>query len=137
MTVVRPSDIAQPFDGQRDKCRVRAKRENFPRVRARARARAGSRKRLQPLEQQPIVTLGLFVFGKTFGYAPPKLSKDVPSLREKYVTVLTAVERRAEETYSKLLTKKKSGKKLTENERNFLEPLTDGKKPTSNRGQFT
>ena len=28
-----------------------------------------------------------------------KLSKDVPTLREKYVTVLTAVERRAEETY--------------------------------------
>ena len=48
-----------------------------------------------------------------------KLSKDVPSLREKYVTVLTAVERRAEDTYAKLLKKKKSGKKLTENERKW------------------
>ena len=37
----------------------------------------------------------------------------------KYVTVLTAVERRAEETYSKLLKKKKSGKKFTENERKW------------------
>ena len=48
-----------------------------------------------------------------------KLSKYVPSLREKYVTVLTAVERRAEDTYAKLLKKKKSGKKLTENERKW------------------
>ena len=48
-----------------------------------------------------------------------KLSKDVPSLQEKFVTVLTAVERRAEDTYAKLLKKKKSGKKLTENERKW------------------
>ena len=46
-----------------------------------------------------------------------KLSEQLPSLREKYVTILTAPEKRAEETYALLRQIKKSGKKFTENER--------------------
>ena len=53
-----------------------------------------------------------------------KLSESVPSLREKYVTVQTSVERRSEATYAKLLKKKKSGKKLTENERKWFGKLS-------------
>ena len=48
-----------------------------------------------------------------------KLSATVPSLLEKHITVLTAVERRAETTYARLLKKQKSGKKFTENERKW------------------
>ena len=34
------------------------------------------------------------------------LAESVPSLQEKYVTVLTAVEKRSEQTYAKLLKKR-------------------------------
>ena len=51
------------------------------------------------------------------------LAESVPSLQEKYVTVLTAVEKRSEQTYAKLLKKKKSGAKFTENERKWFGKL--------------
>jgi hypothetical protein len=51
------------------------------------------------------------------------LAESVPSFQEKYVTVLTAVERRSEQTYAKLLKKKESGIKLTENERKWFGKL--------------
>ena len=51
---------------------------------------------------------------KAVGY---ELSKTVPSFCEKYVTVLTTVEKRSEKTYEKLLDKKNKGIKFTENER--------------------
>lgn len=51
------------------------------------------------------------------------LAESVPSLQEKYVTVLTAVEKRSEQTYAKLLKKKKSGAKFTENERKWFSKL--------------
>ena len=47
---------------------------------------------------------------KVVGY---ELSKTVPSFCEKYVTVLTGVEKRSEQTYEKLLKKKKDGIKFT------------------------
>jgi len=53
-----------------------------------------------------------------------KLSESVPSLREKYVTVQTSVERRSEATYAKLLKKKKSGKRFTDNERKWFGKLS-------------
>lgn len=46
-----------------------------------------------------------------------KLSATMPSMGEKEITVLTSREKSAEETYSKLLKKKKAGVKFTENER--------------------
>ena len=57
---------------------------------------------------------------KAVGY---ELSKTVPSFREKYVTVLTSVEKRSENTYEKLLEKKKKGIKFTENERKWFHKL--------------
>ena len=51
------------------------------------------------------------------------LGESVPSFQEKYVTVLTAVERRSEQTYAKLLKKKESGIKFTENERKWFGKL--------------
>ena len=51
------------------------------------------------------------------------LAESVPSFQEKYVTVLTAVERRSEQTYAKLLKKKESGIKFTENERKWFGKL--------------
>lgn len=51
------------------------------------------------------------------------LAESVPSLQKKYVTVLTAVEKRSEQTYAKLLKKKKSGAKFTENERKWFSKL--------------
>ena len=54
---------------------------------------------------------------KAVGY---ELSKTVPSFCEKYVTVLTTVEKRSENTYEKLLEKKKKGIKFTENERKWF-----------------
>lgn len=52
-----------------------------------------------------------------------ELAKTIPSLCDKYVTVLTTVERRSEQTYVKLLAKKKSGAKFTENERKWFGKL--------------
>ena len=52
-----------------------------------------------------------------------ELSKTVPSFCEKYVTVLTSVEKRSENTYEKLLDKKAKGIKFTENERNWFHKL--------------
>ena len=57
---------------------------------------------------------------KAVGY---ELSKTVPSFREKYVTVLTTVEKRSENTYEKLLEKKNKGIKFTENERKWFHKL--------------
>ena len=57
---------------------------------------------------------------KAVGY---ELSKTVPSFREKYVTVLTTVEKRSESTYEKLLEKKNKGIKFTENERKWFHKL--------------
>ena len=57
---------------------------------------------------------------KVVGY---ELSKTVPSFCEKYVTVLTGVEKRSEQTYEKLLKKKKDGIKFTENERKWFHKL--------------
>ena len=57
---------------------------------------------------------------KAVGY---ELSKTVPSFREKYVTVLTTVEKRSENTYKKLLEKKNKGIKFTENERKWFHKL--------------
>ena len=57
---------------------------------------------------------------KAVGY---ELSKTVPSFCEKYVTVLTTVEKRSENTYEKLLEKKKKGIKFTENERKWFHKL--------------
>lgn len=51
------------------------------------------------------------------------LAESVPSFQEKYVTVLTAVEKRSEKTYAKLLKKKESGIKFTENERKWFSKL--------------
>lgn len=51
------------------------------------------------------------------------LAESVPSFQEKYVTVLTAVEKRSEKTYAKLLKKKESGIKFTENERKWFGKL--------------
>ena len=52
------------------------------------------------------------------------LAESVPSLQEKYVTVLTAVEKRSEQTYAQLLKKKESGIKFTENERKWFGKLS-------------
>ena len=52
-----------------------------------------------------------------------ELSKKVPSFCEKYVTVLTSVEKRSEKTYEKLLDKKNKGIKFTENERKWFHKL--------------
>lgn len=52
-----------------------------------------------------------------------ELAKTTPSLCDKYVTVLTTVERRSEQTYTKLLAKKKAGAKFTENERKWFGKL--------------
>ena len=52
-----------------------------------------------------------------------ELSKTVPSFCEKYVTVLTSVEKRSENTYEKLLDKKAKGIKFTENERKWFHKL--------------
>ena len=52
-----------------------------------------------------------------------ELSKTVPSFCEKYVTVLTSVEKRSEKTYEKLLDKKNKGIKFTENERKWFHKL--------------
>ena len=52
-----------------------------------------------------------------------ELSKTVPSFCEKYVTVLTTAEKRAEKTYEKLLDKKTKGIKFTENERKWFHKL--------------
>ena len=52
-----------------------------------------------------------------------ELSKTVPSFCEKYVTVLTSVEKRSENTYEKLLDKKNKGIKFTENERKWFHKL--------------
>lgn len=52
------------------------------------------------------------------------LAESTPSFQEKYVTVLTAVEKRSEKTYTKLLKKKKSGSKFTENERKWFGKLS-------------
>lgn len=52
------------------------------------------------------------------------LAESVPSFQEKYVTVLTAVERRSEQTYARLLKKKESGIKFTENERKWFGKLS-------------
>jgi hypothetical protein len=57
---------------------------------------------------------------KAVGY---ELSKTVPSFCEKYVTVLTTVEKRSENTFEKLLEKKKKGIKFTENERKWFHKL--------------
>ena len=57
---------------------------------------------------------------KVVGY---ELSKTVPSFCEKYVTVLTGVEKQSEQTYEKLLKKKKDGIKFTENERKWFHKL--------------
>ena len=57
---------------------------------------------------------------KVVGY---ELSKTVPSFCEKYVTVLTGVEKRSEQTYERLLKKKKDGIKFTENERKWFHKL--------------
>ena len=57
---------------------------------------------------------------KVVGY---ELSKTVPSFCEKYVTVLTGVEKRSEQTYEKLLKKKKDGIKFSENERKWFHKL--------------
>ena len=51
------------------------------------------------------------------------LAESVPSFQEKFVTVLTAVEKRSEQTYAKLLKKKESGIKFTENERKWFGKL--------------
>ena len=52
-----------------------------------------------------------------------ELAKTVPSFCEKYVTVLTSVEKRSEKTYEKLLDKKNKGIKFTENERKWFHKL--------------
>ena len=52
-----------------------------------------------------------------------ELAKTVPSFSEKYVTVLTTAEKRAEKTYEKLLAKKSKGIKFTENERKWFHKL--------------
>ena len=52
-----------------------------------------------------------------------ELAKIQPSFQEKYVTVLTAVERRSEQTYTKLLKKKEKGTKFTDNERKWFYKL--------------
>ena len=52
-----------------------------------------------------------------------ELAETVPSFREKYVTVLTTAEKRAEKTYEKLLDKKTKGIKFTENERKWFHKL--------------
>ena len=52
-----------------------------------------------------------------------KLAESVPSFQEKYVTVLTAVEKRSERTYARLLEIKKSGNQFTENERKWFGKL--------------
>ena len=57
---------------------------------------------------------------KVVGY---ELSKTVPSFCEKYVTVLTGVEKRSEQTYERLLKKKKDSIKFTENERKWFHKL--------------
>lgn len=52
-----------------------------------------------------------------------ELAKTQPSFHEKFVTVLTAIERRSEGTYTKLLNKKEKGIKFTENERKWFYKL--------------
>ncbi len=52
-----------------------------------------------------------------------ELAKIQPSFQEKYVTVLTAVERRSEQTYTKLLKKKEKGTKFADNERKWFYKL--------------
>ena len=61
-----------------------------------------------------------FLRTKVVGY---ELSKTVPSFCEKYVTVLTGVEKRSEQIYEKLLKKKKDGIKFTKNERKWFQPI--------------